>query len=102
MPRQRFDAPETLSPELRMAWDSGDAWGSCMGLLFDVAAELYWRGEGPPDAWEYRPGAAGGDPREKDSYTAGCCEDAATSDLLSWGEALRELREEIIAAGLDY
>lgn len=79
-----------------------DHWGHTMGALFDVAAELYHRCEGPPDAWEYQPGAMGGDPREPESAFFEPCRDATTAALKEFGDLLHRLSERLRREGKSY
>lgn len=91
-----------LMLEFRL-FSSGDRWGDTMGALFDVAAELYFRCEGPPDEWRYRPGAAcNGDPRERDSIWFDVLEDASTEALDQFGRILWRYRGVLEAAGESY
>jgi hypothetical protein len=45
-----------LKKDLMFGYDPGDAWGSCMGLFFDVAEEMYRRELDIPSAWQFKPG----------------------------------------------
>lgn len=64
-----------------------DMWGTSMQAWFDVASELWWRGEAVPDHWEYSPGCAD-DPREPDSYLSEYCGELDTETLIKAGNIL--------------
>lgn len=106
-------------------WDTGDEWGDTMGTLFAVAEELYKRGEGPPDDWDYRPGAMSSsrdddrpmtdqekydkavrqqqgieDNGDYDEYMD--LEHVDTPTLEKFGEMLIRLRNKLEAEGKDY
>ncbi len=79
---------------------SNDPWGYAMGLFFDVAGELYNRGEAVPDEWQFRPGACG--VVEISDYRVDELDEAATADLLRLGAFLHRLTGRIDRAGLSY
>lgn len=76
-PEPENDDVEDLKSEFKLHADSGDAWGSVMASLFDIAAELTRRGDDVPEAWQYQAGAAGPHPRDEyvfdlSDYTSDC------------------------------
>ena len=77
-----------------------DPYGSALSTLFDVAAELWWRGECPPE-WEYSPGAAV-DPREHDSEWAEISRHNASEPLIEFGSILNRYTSMLRLAGRDY
>ena len=79
--------------------DTGDLWGSVMMTLFDIAATMYNRGTGPPDEWQYSPGAMG-DPELSDCLPW----DDETSDetLERLGDCLWALHTRLKRDGEDY
>lgn len=79
---------------------AGDPWGVVMGHWFDVAAELWWRGE-VPASWGYRPGAVG-DPRETDSPFADFIREVPSESLVEFGNVLDRYSRMLRAAGKDY
>ncbi len=92
-------------------WSTGDPWGDTVGTLFDVAIELYKRREGPPDEWDFQPGAAiehygSGPPKNfrRDPNEEGNEElrHADTETLERFGEMLREIETKLKAEGKDY
>ena len=86
--------------ELMMGWDSGDRWGSAMGLFFDVAEELDRRDEDIPAEWGYRAGALGvGDP---ESFEAEILTDADSDDILRLGRVLHRYTGMLDRAGHSY
>lgn len=89
-----------LRNELRIGWDSGDRWGSTMGLFFDACDELYRRGEDIPDAWGFRASPLGvGEP---DTLEGEILLDALSDDILRLGNVLDRYRGMLIAQGEDY
>lgn len=88
-----------LKQEYRLQSDSYDKWGSAMNALFDVSAELWWRGEFIP--WDYSPGATD-DPREPNSYMAEVSADTDTDALLAFGRVLDRYTDQLRRADLDY
>ena len=91
-----------LISDYKLSHDPGDAWGSAMGAFFDLAAELYNRGDDIPDEWGYRPGAMGGDPRDSDSYNFELFDTADTADLERFGALLHRYTDFLRAAGRNY
>lgn len=107
-------------------WNTGDEWGDTMNVLFAIADELYNRGEGPPNHWDYNPGMAVSSSRDSDREMSdqekydkavgqqqGQSEDGVfneymdlehvdTPTLEKFGEFLLELREKLKAEGKDY
>ncbi len=92
-----------LISDVKLAHDSGDAWGSAMGAFFDLTAELWTRDDAiVPDEWRYSPGAAGGDPRDPDSYFFEVFKSADTADLERLGAVLDRYTGMLRSAGRDY
>lgn len=86
----------------RMCRD-GDEWGDCMGALFSVAEEMYYREIGPPDDWQYNPGAGcSGDPRRLDSLWHPELENVTDEALCNFGALLMRYRGMLKHAGKDY
>lgn len=84
-------------------WNTGDEWADTMGTLFAVADELYRRGDGPPDHWKYKPGAAA----SADDFDDGILgymnlKRAGSPPLEKFGEFLLRLVEKLKAEGKDY
>lgn len=89
-----------LKSELMMGWDSGDRWGSAMGMFFDVAETLYRREAEIPTEWGYRPGAGGvGEP---ETWEAEIMIDADTPDLIRLGKVLDRYTGMLDRAGESY
>jgi len=80
---------------------SGDSWGDCMGALFDVAAEMWWRGVEIPAEWRYRPGMAG-DPREPESAWYDACGAMQDDELAAFGAVLERYSRMLKHAGREY
>lgn len=80
--------------------DPGDAWGSVMGTFFDVAGELWNRGDGPPDAWEYSRGAMGGPAEVSDCVPWEA--ETSSETLEAFGNVLLLFRERLVEQGRDY
>jgi hypothetical protein len=76
-----------LKYELRMGDINYDPWGTAMAALFDVAAELWWRGEDVPAHWEYSPGMVD-DPRDRDSCFYELATETDTETLTQFGNLL--------------
>lgn len=89
-----------LGADVRLSWDPGDPWSSCMGWLFAIAGELDARGEDVPAEWYYRP--APDDGRDPDAWESGPCAAASVEDLHRAGRLLWRVRARCIAAGRDY
>ena len=93
-------------------WSTGDEWGDTVGTLFDVAIELWKRGEGPPYDWDFRPGAGmkmyRDNPRPKnfrqDPNEEGNPElrYADTTSLVEFGDRLRAKRDRLEHEGKSY
>lgn len=100
-------------------WNTGDEWGDVMSALFAVAIEIDRRGEGPPDDWDFNPGAgikSYEDETDQDKYDQavrqqqGTDEDsqyeelkhADTPSLEKFGEMLIRLRDKLDAKGKSY
>jgi len=93
---------QDLMDEFRICYDKGDAWGSVMGTLFPVAAELYYR-EGPiPIHWGYSPGACHDDPRDDEDYMYEILNEAETNALVRFGNFLDRFSGFLKRAGEDY
>lgn len=94
---------EDLMSEFRMGYDGSDPWGSTMGPLFSVAAEMYFRGAGPPAEWGYSPSPIGGDdPREPDDFMYESLGESTPLALEKFGAFLERLSRFIRRAGKDY
>jgi len=88
---------------LRMDDIKYDPWGTVMGALFDVCAEIYTRN---PSAdilatLEYSPGA-GCDPREIESHWFFVYQSTDTGTLIRWARILDRYRALLALAGKDY
>ena len=89
----------TIAREWRLFHrDTGDMWGSVMCTLFDIADTLYLRGDGPPDSWEYRPGACGPEAPECVPWE----EDTPSEVIEEFGEVLIYIRDRLEGDGRDY
>ena len=89
--------------EVKQSWDSGDKWGSVMAWLFAIADEMYMRGSGPPDAWDFWPGLGiNGDVRQLDTFEGETCAEASDDELAWTGSVLWRYRAALERAGLDY
>lgn len=89
-----------LKSELMMSFDSYDRWGSAMSMFFDVAEELYRRGEDIPEEWQFRAGAGGvGEP---ETYEAEIINDADSADILRLGRVLHQYTNMLKRAGESY
>lgn len=51
-----LELTKAIAPVINLApdFDGGDPWGSVMGLWFDTAEILAYRGDEIPAEWEYR------------------------------------------------
>ncbi len=101
-------------------WNSGDEWGDTMATLFAVATELHKREGGPPDSWNFSPGAGGSmksysDETEQDKYDRAVSQQsgeefdeyeelkyADTKTLEKFGEMLMRIRDKLDAEGKSY
>lgn len=100
-------------------WNTGDEWGDIMAALFAIAEELYKRGDGPPNDWEFSPGAGirtyDNPMSDKEKYDhavnlqSGEIDDqyyelknANSPTLIKFGEFLFDLREQAKDKGKDY
>ena len=81
--------------------DSGDPWGSAISAFFDVATELWWRGDDIPDAWQFRPGAVT-DPRNLESYLYPDLSVVDSDDLLQFGKTLERYTRNLDRTGKSY
>ena len=91
-----------LRAELRMYWDSGDAFGSLMALWFPLAAVLTLDHSGVPPDWHYRPGGLGPNLADEDTYLVELYRDTSESDLLRLGAVLSRANRRIDARGDSY
>jgi len=71
-----------------------------MSWLFNIAAELWHRGECPAE-WEYSPGAAS-EPRELGEPVPDYLVDVDTDALVQFGNVLQRYRSKLVVAGEDY
>jgi hypothetical protein len=78
-----------------------DPWGSAMSVWFAVCAELHMREADIPAEWQYR-AAPVDDPRERDTPWFYTCNEALTTELLTFGELLHRYARRLRAAGRDY
>ena len=92
-----------IKSEFRTFSDKSDPWGACMGILFDICAELHHRAPniGILKALGYSPGA-GGDGREPDSYWYELLLDVHTGDLVALAMFFDRYRAKLVIAGEDY
>jgi hypothetical protein len=72
--------------EFKLFRDTYDAWGESLSLQFEIAAELWWRGEVPAH-WGYSPGATD-DPRDPEAYYTILLAQETTEDLTAFGNVL--------------
>ena len=91
-----------LREEYLLTHDSGDKFGSVMGWLFPLCAELLIRGDGPPDDWEYRPGALGAHHEDDDDYIVECFDEVDSDTLIRFGNVLRRYRNWLAIREEDY
>ena len=92
---------DDLKREYRLAGDSGDPWGTCMGVWFDIAEWLYCAGEDVPDHWHFQPGAGMSEP-EPDSYWTELFREVDPDTLREFGNLLQRLSHILRAQGRDY
>ena len=90
-----------LKSEYMLTHDSYDAWGSAMGVYFDLCSELYHRDADIPASWDYHPGAAS-DPREPEGYWFDMLIDADTDTLLHFGRILHRYTSMLDTRGDSY
>jgi len=90
-----------LLHEIKREIDSYDQWGSAMAPFFDVAAELWWRGECVPSHWQYTPGMAS-DPRDPESYFFELAGDSTNDELIYAGNVLERYTRNLDRRGLSY
>lgn len=89
-----------LKAEFKMFAD-GDLWGQTMNWWFSLAATLVFdRGADCPSEWQYR--APAGDDRSEDDYAVDILKQAATDDLLKFGQLLSRYANFLARAGLSY
>lgn len=86
--------------EFKQFRDASDPWGSSIGLLFQIAAELWWRGE-CPGHWDYSPSMAS-DPREPDDWYFDLIERETTDDLVAFGDVLERHVRLMVYLGHSY
>lgn len=84
-------------------WNDGDDFGTCMMLAFAVCDALHFaRADDPdawvPDEWEFRPGISG----DTDEFLAYELLHRTNDELRTFGTALLEWRDALIAAGKGY
>lgn len=96
-----------LKNEYRIVADSDDPWGSAMGVMFDLCAELWNRGEPSPVLWKtnYSPGAAGAgfrDPRNPESYWFEMFAECDAATLEKFGLILNRYLTNLSRLGMDY
>ncbi len=90
-----------IKQEFKMFSDKFDQWGEAMSLHFDVAAELFARGDDIPSQWVYSAGLAV-DPRESDTYFAPMVADCPSDDQTRLGNLLSRYTRRLEAAGQSY
>lgn len=90
-----------LIDDFNMDYDSGDPWGSVMAWRFEIADELYRRGDEIPAEWEYRPGAGGPD-KDGDEFMAPPIKAIDSAGLRVFGNLMLNFANVIKAAGQDY
>ena len=86
--------------ELRLLDLKYDPWGTTMAAWFDVAAELWTRGETPLE-WDYSPGVAS-DPREPENHFFNMFKAENTGTLILLGNLLERYTRQLTRAGKDY
>ena len=91
-----------LLSEIRMDDIIHDGWGTAMGWWFSIAGELARRGDGPPDHWEYRPGAMGIPDPEPDSYSDEVVASYPSATLIEVGNLLERYTRALEHAGRSY
>jgi hypothetical protein len=86
--------------EIRLNFDSGDAWGSTMAWLFAVADALTDKAPDlVPPQWQFRQSPFGSD---KSQYEYEIAAEWNTATLIRLGNALSRYAARLKAAGLDY
>lgn len=93
------------APEWAELWDLDyDPYGTIMASLFALAEALYARDDGPPEWWQYQPGAWDGDLESPDHELGRIYHKTGASSeaMEAWGETLRTAREVCASRSLDY
>ena len=91
-----------LRAELQVYWDSGDAYGSVMGLWYPLAAVLTLDHSGTPPDWHYIPGGLGPNLADEDTYLVELYRETSEADLLRLGAVLNRAYRRIDARGDSY
>lgn len=78
----------------------GDHWGWGMSVAFDIAAELYNRGDRQP-FYSYRPAACAG-PQEVSEYRAEGMAEVPSDTLYTIGLVIDRYLDRCKAEGIDY
>lgn len=102
MCKNQLDSCKALLKEFKLMRDNHDLWGEAMGLRFDIAAELFTRGENIPASWEYSPPMVIGDIREYDSYWYEILETMPVNALVKAGNILERYDAILRKHDLDY
>ena len=100
--------PDIMTPQVRLAftiwddhYDRGDPWASTMSPFFEVAEELYRRGEEIPESWEFRPGV-GVNEREPAFPWSTIFHDMSSEELRTFGNIVEMQSDLLKAEGKDY
>jgi hypothetical protein len=104
--RNDFYSYQDLKAEYKLGEDSGDKWGSAMGAMFSLCAELYERGDSRSiealAEWQYSAPTCAGDVREPDDGYYDLFENAQSSALLKLGALLSRYIDRLDKAGHSY
>jgi len=88
--------------ECKFAVDSGDRWGSYIGIHFDICEHIEYKGDNAPDNWGYRRGAVSGDTREIDSYWFDIFDNSSIDQLIEIGNFLELRTKRLVLLGEGY
>jgi hypothetical protein len=91
--------PDAVRDRFAGAWDSGDPWGSSMGLHFAICDRLADADADIPDEWQFSQSPMGSD---VDAYEYQELEGVSVADLLEAGAVLHAFEERMQAEGCDY
>lgn len=91
---------ESLRAEVRLAWDTGDAFGSAFAWWFACAEILHFERDGEPDSWCYSPGAA--QEPEPDRYESDVLRDYDSETIERLGNLCSRVVDICKARGMDY
>jgi hypothetical protein len=97
------DGYNAIMEEVRLSWDEGEPFGSCMGWHFAIAHILH-HGEDAPVEWEFRHGdGCSGINYEEDMIIYHLIHrDVSAEDMINVGNVLARYRVWLGLAGKDY